>query len=172
MAAMSPPSLPRRTLMLGGSQFRAYRTIMKTPRHLPRQSQADAALFRVIALGAVLVIGLVLVAMVAMEIADIDYAGDGVVVAVIPAALTFLFFWWLVDTWPIFSRQVIATLAFLTGAACVVLTFLLPFWDQLQSALLALYATAVSRVAWRQIRAIKAEQALSAANPNRPMAEK
>lgn len=143
--------------MFGAQQIRAYKTIMRTPRYLPRRSESDARLFRVIAWGAVIVVAACIVAIVAAKIAAFEYAANPVFLAVIPTALVLLFCWWLIDVAPIISRWLIASIAFLASIGCLVFAWFLPIWEQVQLAALFIYSVAVSREVWRQIRAAKSK---------------
>jgi len=144
--------------MFGVQQIRAYKTIMKTPRYLPRHSESDTRLFRVIAWGAVIILAACIAAIVAAKIAGFEYAADPVFVAVIPMAMVLLFCWWLIDVAPIISRWLVASIAFLASIGCLVFAWILPFWEQVQLAALFIYSVAVSREAWRQIRAAKSKE--------------
>ena len=144
--------------MFGAQQIRAYKTVMKTPRYLPRHSESDARLFCVIAWGAVIILAVCIAAIVIAKIAEFDYAAYPVFLAVIPIALVLLFCWWLIDVAPIVSRWLVASVAFLVSIGCLVSVWILPFWEQAQLAALFIYLVAVSREAWRQIRATKGEE--------------
>lgn len=141
--------------MFGAQQIRAYKTIMKTPQHLPRHSKADARLFHVIAWGAVIIFAACLAVMVAARIAEFELEANPVFLAVIPVALALLFCWWLIDVAPILSRWLVATVAFLVSIGCLAFAWAPQLWDQVQLAALFIYAVVVAREAWRQIRAAK-----------------
>lgn len=92
-------------VMFGGQQIRAYKTIMKTSRLLPRRTQSDVLLFRVIVWGAVIVLTLAITAMIAAKIANLDLSSEGLMVMIVPTALTLLFCWWWTDTAPLASTH-------------------------------------------------------------------
>jgi len=139
--------------MFGGQQIRAYKTIMKTPHSMPRHSESDVRLFRVIAWGAFVILAAFIVAIVAANIASFEYSSDPVFAAVIPIALVLLFCWWLIDVAPVVSRWLIASAAFIASIGCLAFAWIVPFWEQVQLAALIIYLAVVSREAWRQIRA-------------------
>ena len=139
--------------MLGGQQIRAYKTIMKTPRHVPRHSEYDVRLYRVIAWGAVVVLAAFIAAIVAAKIASFEYTSEPVFVFVIPIALGLLFFWWLIDVAPVLSRWLVACVAFIASIMCLAFAWIQPLWEQVQLAALIIYLVVVSREAWRQLRA-------------------
>ena len=139
--------------MLGGQQIPAYKTIMKQPRYLPRHSEHDVRLYRVIARGAVIILAAFLAAMVAAKIVNFEYESFPVFVFVIPIALALLFCWWLIDVAPVISRWLIAIVAFIASIGCLACAWILPFWEQVQLAALLVYLVVVSREAWRQLRA-------------------
>ena len=138
--------------MLGGQQIRAYKAIMKTPRHLTRHSESDIRLYRVIAWGAVIILAVFIVAIVAAKIASFELSSKPVFVAVIPIALALLFCWWWIDVAPVVSRWLVAVVAFIVSTGCLAFAWIAPFWDQVQLAALLFYLMVVSREAWRQIR--------------------
>ena len=139
--------------MFGAQQNRAYKTIMKTPRYLPRHTKSDVRLFRVIAWGAVIILATFTAAVVAAKIASFEYSSDPVFIAVIPIALALLFCWWLIDVAPIISRWLVTSVAFIASIGCLAFAWIAPFWEQVQLATLIVYLAIVSREAWRQIRA-------------------
>ena len=144
--------------MLGGQQIPAYKTIMKTPRHLPRHTKSAVSLFRVIAWGAVAVLIAMTSAIVAAKIASYGFSIDPVFLVVIPIVLALLFCWWWIDVAPIISRWLIVFVAFVAGAFCLLLAWNLPFWAQVQIAAVIIYLVAVSKLAWQQIRASTGEE--------------
>jgi len=139
--------------MLGGQQIRAYKTIMKKPRYLPRHSGDDVRLYRVIAWGAVVILAAFIAAIVAAKIASFGFTSVPVFVVVIPIALGLLFCWWWIDVAPVVSRWLVACAAFITSIGCLAFAWNLPTLEQVQLAALIIYLVAVSREAWRQIRA-------------------
>lgn len=139
--------------MLGGQQIRAYKTIMKKPRDLPRHSEDDVRLYRLIAWGAVIILAAFIAAIVAAKIASFEFTSEPVFVFVIPIALGLLFLWWWIDVAPVVSRWLVACMAFLASIGCLAFAWILPVWEQVQLAALIIYLVAVSREAWRQIRA-------------------
>jgi len=139
--------------MFGGQQIRAYKTIMKTPHSMPRHTESDVRLFRVITWGAVIIIAAFIAAVVAAKIASFEYSSDPVFVAVIPIALVLLFCWWLIDVVPVISRWLVASVAFSASIGCLAFAWIVPSWEQVQLATLIIYLAMVSREAWRQIRA-------------------
>ena len=145
--------------MLGGQQIPAYKTIMKTPQHLPRHSKSDVRLFRIIVWGAFIAAAACIAAMVAVTVAELEpRPQDGsalLSLATIPVALSLLLCWWLADVAPTASRWLIASIAFLVSIGCLVLAWLLPGWEKVQPAFLFIYAVVVAREAWRQIQAAK-----------------
>lgn len=140
-------------LMLGGQQIRAYKTIMKRPRYMPRHTESDVRLFRVIAWGAVILLAAFVAAIVAAKISSFEYTSEPVFAFVIPIALILLFCWWLIDVAPVISRWLVALVAFVASIGCLAFAWIQPVWEQVQLAALVIYLVAVSRVAWRQIRA-------------------
>jgi len=140
--------------MFGGQQFQAYKTIMKTPRYLPRHTEADVRLFRTIVWGAVIVVCVYLTVLIAVDsAAPKQEAIAGVFAVVIPIVLTLLFFWWLIDVAPILSRWLVAITACTTAIGCVVMASLEPsFSGYAFVSVLIFYLAAVMREAGRQIR--------------------
>ena len=139
--------------MLGGQQIPAYKTIMKKPRYLPRHSEHDVRLYRVIAWGAVIILASFIAAIVAAKIASLECESEPVFVFVIPIALGLLFCWWWIDVAPVISRWLVAVVAFIASIGCLAFAWIMPFWEQVQTAALIIYLVVVSREAWRQIRA-------------------
>ena len=139
--------------MLGGQQIPAYKTIMKTPRHLPRHSESAVHLFRVIAWGAVVILAAATFAIVAAKIASYGFSIDPVFLVVIPIVLPLLFGWWWIDVAPTISRWLVIFVAFVATIICFLLAWNLRFWEQVQIAAVIIYLVAVSKVAWQQIRA-------------------
>ena len=78
--------------MFGGQQIGAYKTMMTPPHSMPRHTESDVRLFRVIAWGAVMILAAFIAAVVAEKIASFKYSSDPVFVAAIPIALVLL--WW------------------------------------------------------------------------------
>ena len=138
--------------MLGGQQIRAYKTIMKTPRYLPRHSEYDVRLYRIIAWGAVIILAAFITAIVAAKIASFEYTSEPVFVFVIPIALALLFCWWWIDVAPAASRWLVACVAFMASVVCLAFAWIQPFWEQVQLATLIIYLALVSGEAWWQIR--------------------
>ena len=139
--------------MLGGQQIPAYKTIMKKPRYMPRHSEHDVRLYRVIAWGAVIILAMFIAAIVAAQIANVEYESEPVFVFVIPIALGLLFCWWWIDVAPVISRWMVACAALITSIACLAFAWIQPLLEQVQLAALIIYLVLVSREAWRQIRA-------------------
>jgi hypothetical protein len=139
--------------MLGGQQFHAYKTIMKSPGNMPRHSEADVRLFRVIAWGAVIILAVFTAAVVAAKIASFEHSSEPFFVMVIAITLPLLFCWWLIDVAPVASRWLVASVAFIASIGCLAFAWNLPLGEQVQLAALIIYAGAVLREAWRQIRA-------------------
>ena len=139
--------------MLGGQQIRAYKTIMKKPRYMPRHSDDDVRLYRVIAWGAVIFLAAFIAAIFTAKIAGFEYTTEPVFVFVIPIALSLLFCWWWIDVAPVVSRWLGACMAFVASISCLAFAWIVPLWEQVQLAALIIYSVAVLREAWRQIRA-------------------
>ncbi len=138
--------------MLGGQQFRAYKTIMKTSRYLPRHSESDVRLFRVIAWGAIIILAAITVAAVAAKMASFEFSSEPVFIAVIPIALALLFCWWLIDVAPMVGRWLAVSVAAIASIGCLVAIWNVLLWEQVQLAMLVVYSTAVIRTAWLQLR--------------------
>ena len=137
--------------MFGASQIRAYKTIMKTPRHLPRHTAAGVHLFRVIAWGAVALLAILVVSVLALEIAGLPVTFDPVLVWVIPAAMALLFCWWLADVAPTASRRLSMSVCFIASFVCLIFALATPPLEQVQYGLLLVYLAIVTRTAWRQL---------------------
>ncbi len=138
--------------MLGGQQFRAYKTIMKTSRYLPRRSESDVRLFRVIAWGAVIILAVITAASIAAKIASFELLSEPVFLAVIPIALSLLFCWWLTDVAPKLGRWLAVAVSAVACIGCLVALWNVSFWEQVQLAMLVVYSATVLRTAWRQLR--------------------
>ncbi len=139
--------------MLGGQQIPAYKTIVNKPRYLPRRSDHDVRLYRVIAWGAFIILASFFAAIVAAKIASFEYESEPVFVFVIPIALGLLFCWWWIDVAPVISRWLVVVVAFIASISCLPFAWIMPFSEQVQLAALLIYLVVVSREAWRQIRA-------------------
>jgi len=138
--------------MFGAQQIRAYKTIMKTPRHVTRRSKSDVRLYRFIAWGAVIILTAFIVAIVAAKIASFEYSSEPVFAGVIPIALVLLFCWWWIDIAPVIGRWLVAVVAFIVSIGCLAFAWVEPLWEQVQLASLLIYLVVVSREAWRQIQ--------------------
>lgn len=138
--------------MFGAQQIRAYKTIMKTPRHLTRRSESDVRLYRLIAWGAAIILAAFVVAIIAAKIASFEYSSEPVFTAVIPITLALLFCWWWIDVAPVISRWLVAVVAFMVSIGCLAFAWIAPFWEQVQLIALLIYLVVVSREAWQQIR--------------------
>lgn len=139
--------------MLGGQQIRAYKTIMKSSRYLPRHTESAARLYRVIAGGAVIVVVVAICAIVAAKIASYGFSTDPVFLIVIPIALVLLFCWWWIDVAPTVSRWLVVLAGFAAGILCLFWAMGLQIWEQAQVAAVIVYLVAVSGTALRQISA-------------------
>ena len=140
--------------MFGAQQIRAYKTIMKTPRHLPRHPEPAVRLIRIITWGAVVLLGAFVAAVTAAGIASFDYTSEPVALGVVPIGLTLLFSWWFIDAAPVVSRWLVMIVALTSLIGCVAFALVASFWEQLQFLALIIYLALVSREAQRQLRTI------------------
>jgi hypothetical protein len=138
--------------MFGGQQIRAYKHLTKTSRFMPRHTQADIALFRVIVWGAVAVLAVAVAALLAAQMASFTFSSDPVFLRVIPAALALIFCWYWTDVAPVASRRLVVTVAFAASIYCLVSASLKSNWELAQFAMLIVYFAAAIWTAWKQLR--------------------